>query len=89
MRILVALGEKQSEAYVISEVAKIARNTWADVTLLGVTTQPISDLRQGYNPPKNQNLSHRLCFGKDHFALIPRPDDHFQLLFFSSITFRG
>ena len=36
MRILVALDTNPYSAYVVHEVAKLAMNTWADVTLLGV-----------------------------------------------------
>ncbi len=36
MRILVALDHQPYSAYVVHEVAKLAMNTWADITLLGV-----------------------------------------------------
>ncbi|RLB20858.1 MAG: hypothetical protein DRG71_09165, partial [Deltaproteobacteria bacterium] len=36
MRILVALDTNPYSKYVVHEVAKLAMNTWADVTLLGV-----------------------------------------------------
>jgi len=35
MRILVALDRYPYSSYVVHEVAKLAMNTWADVTLLG------------------------------------------------------
>ncbi len=39
MRILVALDTNPYSAYVVHEVARLAMNTWADVTLLGVDTR--------------------------------------------------
>ncbi len=39
MRILVALDTNPYSTYVVHEVAKLAMNTWADVTLLGVDSK--------------------------------------------------
>jgi K+-sensing histidine kinase KdpD len=36
MRILVAVDQHPYSAHVVKDVAKLAGNTWADVTLLGV-----------------------------------------------------
>ena len=45
MRILVALDTNPYSKYVVHEVAKLAMNTWADVTLLGVESRkPASSL---------------------------------------------
>ncbi|MCG6909917.1 MAG: universal stress protein [Deltaproteobacteria bacterium] len=38
MKILAALGTTSQDAFVVNEVARLAGNTWADVTLLGVET---------------------------------------------------
>ncbi len=46
MRILVALDTNPYSAYVVHEVARLAMNTWADVTLLGLDTRR-PDLTQG------------------------------------------
>jgi len=39
MRILVAIDENPYSAHAVSEVARLAANTWANVTLLGVQTK--------------------------------------------------
>ena len=36
MRILVAVDQHPYSAHVVKDVAKLAGNTWADVTLLGI-----------------------------------------------------
>jgi nucleotide-binding universal stress UspA family protein len=36
MRILLAVDQKPYSAHAVDDVAKLAGNTWADVTLLGV-----------------------------------------------------
>jgi nucleotide-binding universal stress UspA family protein len=42
MKILVALGTTSQDSFVVNEVARMAGNTWADVTLLGVETETSS-----------------------------------------------
>ncbi len=44
MRILVAVDQKPYSAHAIDEVARLAANTWANVTLLGVYSKKISNL---------------------------------------------
>ena len=39
MKILVALDTTEQSAFVLQEVARLAHNTWADVTLLGVAAE--------------------------------------------------
>ena len=52
MRILVALSGNPYGIHVVREVARLARSTWADVTLLGVTPkQSMSPSREDGGPP--------------------------------------
>ena len=41
MRILVAVEKQPSDAYAVTQVAELAGNTWADITLLGMTAGPM------------------------------------------------
>ncbi|SHL06640.1 Nucleotide-binding universal stress protein, UspA family [Desulfatibacillum alkenivorans DSM 16219] len=53
MRILVALNGSPSSIHMVREAAQLARNTWADVTLLGIT--PVDSSPPNHNggePPK-------------------------------------
>ena len=43
MRILFAGDEHGYSEYAIRETAKLAMNTWADVTLLGVHASPVGE----------------------------------------------
>ena len=59
MRILVAVEKQPTDAYTVSQVAELAGNTWADITLLGMTA--------GVMPPvlkKNKGSA------KDDFDLV-------------------
>ena len=63
MRILVALDRQTYSAGIVNDVAKLAANTWADVTLLGVQTSggPVSlkdSLTQALLQYKKVFLSH-------------------------------
>ena len=42
MRILVAVEKQPGDIHVVNQVAELAGNTWADVTLLGTTGGPVS-----------------------------------------------
>ena len=48
MRILVAVDQHPYSAHVVKDVAKLAGNTWADVTLLGVGTK-VTDIGRSSN----------------------------------------
>lgn len=45
MRILVAVDQNPYSAHAVGEVARLAANTWADVTLLGVQAKTVSKSR--------------------------------------------
>ena len=51
MRILVALDTNPYSEYVVHEVAKLAMNTWADVTLLGVESR-----KTAFSPDEARSL---------------------------------
>lgn len=51
MKILVALGTTAQDSFVVNEVARLAGNTWADVTLLGIETVTSSEV-----PPFSASL---------------------------------
>jgi len=65
MRILVALDTNRYSQYVVNEVAKLAMNTWADVTLLGVESKkPPSN---GTQPPRNLPIVRKLQEFREEF----------------------
>jgi K+-sensing histidine kinase KdpD len=60
MRILVAVDQHPYSAHVVKDVAKLAGNTWADVTLLGVGSKTTdigrSSNRAGIKHPLTEKL---------------------------------
>ena len=60
MRILVAVDQHPYSAHVVKDVAKLAGNTWADVTLLGVGAKATdigrSSNRAGIKHPLTEKL---------------------------------
>ena len=60
MRILVAVDQHPYSAHVVKDVAKLAGNTWADVTLLGVGSKAMdigrSSSRAGIKNPLTEKL---------------------------------
>jgi len=72
MRILVAVDQNPYSAHVVKDVAKLAGNTWADVTLLGVGPK-VTDIRQSLNKAgKKHPLSEALRSYRRNFL------DHFE-----------
>jgi nucleotide-binding universal stress UspA family protein len=77
MRILAAVDHHPYSAKVINDVAKLAGNTWADVTLLGVGPKAMdigrSSSRAGIKHPLTEKLKkYRLTF-LDHFEKEESP----------------
>ncbi len=77
MRILVAVDQHPYSAHVVKDVAKLAGNTWADITLLGVGPKT-SDIGRSSNrneikhPLAEKLRSYRRNF-LDHFAKEESP----------------
>ncbi len=77
MRILVALDQHPYSAHIVKDVAKLAGNTWADVTLLGVGPK-VTDISRssGHTEIKHplsealQNYRHNFL---DHFEKVESP----------------
>ena len=77
MRILVAVDQHPYSSHVLKDVAKLAGNTWADVTLLGVGPKA-SDIRRSSNRKRTKHpLSEKLKNYRqkfhDHFAKEESP----------------
>jgi nucleotide-binding universal stress UspA family protein len=61
MRILVAVDENPYSAYAVDEVARLARNTLANVTLLGVVPRKNAKADRSGVAPTQWNLEHPLA----------------------------
>ncbi len=77
MRILVAVDQHPYSAHVVKDVAELAANTWADVTLLGVGSKATeigraSNLAEIIHPLKQKVKNYRRNF-LDHFAKEDSP----------------
>jgi nucleotide-binding universal stress UspA family protein len=59
MKILVALNPTSQSAFVVEEVARLATNTWADVTLLGIEAETSADM-QPFSAIHRTNEAHPL-----------------------------
>jgi len=66
MRILFAGDEHPYSAYALKKVIELARHTWADVTLLAVSSEPISADKDNPLPP-NHSLIQALHRYRDDF----------------------
>lgn len=77
MRILVAVDQHPYSAYVIKDAAKLAGNTWADVTLLGVGPKSSDIDRTGSRAeithPLNEKLKKYRRNFLDHFTKEESP----------------
>jgi nucleotide-binding universal stress UspA family protein len=75
MRILVAVDQHPYSAHVVKDVAKLAGNTWADVTLLGVGATDIgrSSNRAGIKDPLIEKLKKYRRNFLDHFEKEESP----------------
>ncbi|MCJ7538053.1 MAG: universal stress protein [Desulfobacterales bacterium] len=77
MRILVAVDQHPYSAHVVKDVAKLAGNTWADVTLLGVgpkaTDISRSSNRAGIKHPLTEKLRNYRRGFLDHFEKEESP----------------
>ena len=60
MRILVAVDQHPYSAHVVKDVAKLAGNTWADVTLLGVSPKAMDVGRSSYGAGIKHPLTEKL-----------------------------
>jgi nucleotide-binding universal stress UspA family protein len=58
MRILVAVDRNPYSALAIAEAAKLAKNTWANVTLLGVDTKRVQKREQSTGTPTGGDMKH-------------------------------
>lgn len=61
MKILVAVDRNPYSAHAVSEVAKLAGNTWANVTLLGVHTKKAPRGGSPGSSPEGMNMQHPLA----------------------------
>jgi nucleotide-binding universal stress UspA family protein len=77
MRILVAVDQHPYSAHVVKDVAKLAGNTWADVTLLGVGSKTTdigrSSNRAGIKHPLTEKLKNYRRNFLDHFEKEESP----------------
>ncbi|MGB2690675.1 MAG: universal stress protein [Desulfobacterales bacterium] len=77
MRILVAVDQHPYSAHVVKDVAKLAGNTWADVTLLGVGPKATdigrSSNRAGIKHPLTEKLRNYRRGFLDHFEKEESP----------------
>jgi nucleotide-binding universal stress UspA family protein len=77
MRILVAVDQHPYSAHVVKDVAKLAGNTWADVTLLGVGPKATdigrSSNRAGIKHPLTEKLQKYRRKFLDHFEKEESP----------------
>lgn len=77
MRILVAVDQHPYSAHVVKDVAKLAGNTWADVTLLGVGPKATdigrSSNRAGIKHPLTEKLRNYRRNFLDHFEKEDSP----------------
>jgi nucleotide-binding universal stress UspA family protein len=77
MRILVAVDQHPYSAHVVKDVAKLAGNTWADVTLLGVGPKATdigrSSNRAGIKHPLTEKLKNYRRNFLDHFEKEESP----------------
>jgi len=77
MRILVAVDQHPYSAHVVKDVAKLAGNTWADVTLLGVGPKAAdigrSSNRAGIKHPLTEKLRNYRRNFLDHFEKEESP----------------
>ena len=77
MRILVAVDQHPYSAHVVKDVAKLAGNTWADVTLLGVGPKATdigrSSNRAGIKHPLTEKLRNYRRNFLDHFEKEESP----------------
>jgi nucleotide-binding universal stress UspA family protein len=77
MRILVAVDQHPYSAHVVKDVAKLAGNTWADVTLLGVGAKATdigrSSNRAGIKHPLTKKLRNYRRTFLDHFEKEESP----------------
>jgi hypothetical protein len=77
MRILVAVDQHPYSAHVVKDVAKLAGNTWADVTLVGLgpkaTDMDQPSHRAGRKPPLTEVLQNYRRNFLDHFEKTESP----------------
>jgi nucleotide-binding universal stress UspA family protein len=59
MKILVALDTNPKSTFVVNEVARLANNTWADVTLLGIESEASPEVRP-FSATHGTNAAHPL-----------------------------
>lgn len=67
MRILVALDTNPYSEYVVHEVAKLAMNTWADVTLLGVESKKFNSSSTSLEGLKKLSIIRKLQEFREEF----------------------
>jgi nucleotide-binding universal stress UspA family protein len=72
MRIIVAVDQHPYSAHVVKDVAKLARNTWADVTLLGVGPKATDISRSSGHAEIKHPLAKKLKNYRRNFL------DHFE-----------
>ena len=84
MRILVAVDQHPYSVFALEEVAQLALNTWADVTLIGVGPQPT--LRR----PRSGGLSNQEMPDQAFKDALRRYREHFLTYFQDfQVLFRG
>ena len=60
MNILAALDSSSQSSFVVREVARLAGNTWADVTLLGIEPEAAATDQQPFTSEDRTNVEHPL-----------------------------
>lgn len=84
MKILAALDSSTQSSFVVKEVARLAANTFADVTLLGFEAEAASTDQQPFTPEDRNNAEHPLLSSLrqhrksflDHFGPGDSPYTH-------------